>query len=50
MKRDIERVVCSAALALDPDVGRHRVGSAEQDQGLIEQVRAQIEPDAGAGL
>ena len=50
MKRDVERVVCSGAFALDADVGGERLRDSEEDQRLIEQVRPQVEPEAGAGL
>ena len=50
MKRHVERVVCGGAFALDPDIRGDRLRGAEQDQGLVEQVRAQVEPNAGAGL
>src|SRR2546422_11516403 len=50
MQRDVERVVGGGAGALDADVGGDRLRTSEQDQRLIEQVRAQVEPQAGAGL
>src|SRR5439155_950357 len=50
VQRDIERVVYGGAVALDADVGGDRLRNAEQDQRLIEQVGAQVEPESGAGV
>ena len=50
MKRDVERVVCGGAFALATDVGGDRVRNSEQDQRLIDRVRAQVEPNTGARL
>src|SRR6266478_9641278 len=49
MKRDVERVVGTGTGALDADVGGDRLRNSEQDQCLIEQVRAQVEPATRAG-
>src|SRR5260370_1002856 len=50
VQRDVERVVYSGPVALDTDVGRDRLRWAEEEQGLVEQVRAEVEPDARAGV
>src|SRR2546425_7695335 len=50
MQRDVECVVDGGAGAFDADVGGDRLRTPEQDQRLIEQVRAQVEPKTGAGL
>src|SRR5713226_3913008 len=50
VQRDVERVVDGGAVALDADVGGDRVRRAEQEERLIEQVRAQVEPDPRAGV
>src|SRR2546426_511480 len=43
-------IVRGGAVALDADVGGDGLRISEQDQRLIEQVRAQVEPEAGPGL
>src|SRR3989449_10427387 len=49
MQRDVERVVGRGAVALDANVGGDRLRRSEQYQCLVEQVSAEVEPDAGAG-
>jgi hypothetical protein len=41
-------VGAEAAFALDGEVAGHAERAAEQDQHLVDQVRAQIQPDAAA--
>ncbi len=49
MQRDVERVVGRGAVALDANVGGNGLRRSEQHQCLVEQVCAEVEPDAGAG-
>ena len=48
VQRDVERVVDDRTVALDPDISADRLRHAKQEQRLIEQVRPDVEPDAGA--
>src|SRR5947207_13511821 len=48
VQRDVERVVDDRTVVLDPDISADRLRHAKQEQRLIEQVRPDVEPDAGA--
>src|SRR2546425_3574171 len=48
VQRDVEGVVDDGVRTLDADVGADRVRNAEQQQRLIEEVRADIEPHSGS--
>jgi hypothetical protein len=49
VKGDIEGVICGGVVALEADVGANGFGSTKEDNGLVDEMRAEIEEDAGAG-